>query len=114
MLRATAESLLHDLETFGLFFESLALRDLRACADTIDAQVFHYRDSEGLEVDTIIECPDGTWAACEVKLGGDQAIDQAANNLARLQNRLSADKWSMLASLNIITAGTAWTPEARC
>jgi predicted AAA+ superfamily ATPase len=107
VLRATPESLLQDLEAFALFFESLALRDLRAYADLIDAQVFHYRDSENLEVDTIIERPDGTWAACEIKLGGDRAIDRAAVTLRRLQNRLSADKWSMLASLNIISAGTA-------
>jgi predicted AAA+ superfamily ATPase len=106
VLRASPDSLLHDLETFGLFFESLALRDLRAYADTIDAQVFHYRDSEGLEVDMIVERPDGRWAACEIKLGGEQAIEQAAANVRRLQGRLSADKWSMLASLNIVTAGT--------
>lgn len=105
VLRATPDSFLKDLETFGLFFESLAIRDLRAYADTIDAQVFHYRDSEGLEVDAIIERPDGTWAACEIKLGGESNIDQAATNLARLQNRLPASKWHQLASLNVITAG---------
>ena len=106
-LRATPESLLKDLETFGLFFESLVIRDLRAYADTIDAQVFHYRDSEGLEVDAIIERPDGAWAACEVKLGGESNIDRAATTMARLQNRVSADKWSRLGSMNVITAGTA-------
>ncbi|MDR1213496.1 MAG: DUF4143 domain-containing protein [Propionibacteriaceae bacterium] len=107
VLRATPDSLLNDLETFGLFFESLAIRDLRVYADTIDAQVFHYRDSEGLEVDAIIERPDGAWTAYEVKLGGESSIDQAAANLARLRNRVSADKWSQLASLNVITAGAA-------
>jgi len=107
VLRVTPDSLLRDLEAFGLFFESLAIRDLRAYADTVDAQVFHYRDSENLEVDAIIERPDGTWAACEIKLGGSEAIEQAASSLLRLQNRLPADKWSMLASLNIITAGPA-------
>jgi predicted AAA+ superfamily ATPase len=107
VLRVTPDSLLKDMEAFGLFFESLAIRDLRAYADTIDGRVFHYRDSEGLEVDAIIERPDGAWAACEVKLGGESSIDQAAANLARLRNRVSADKWSQLASLNVITAGTA-------
>jgi len=105
-LRATPDTLLGDLETLGLFFESLAIRDLRAYADTIDARVFHYRDSEGLEVDAIIERPDGAWAACEVKLGGDSSIEQAATNMVRLQNRISVDKWSHCTSLNVITAGS--------
>ncbi|MDR0284089.1 MAG: DUF4143 domain-containing protein [Propionibacteriaceae bacterium] len=105
-LRVTPAVLLNDLETFGLFFESLVIRDLRAYADTIDARVFHYRDSEGLEVDAIIERPDGAWAACEIKLGGEPAIDQAAATMARLRNRLPVDTWSRLASRNVITAGT--------
>jgi len=104
-LRATPESLLQDLETMGLFFESLVIRDLRAYADTIDAQVYHYRDSEALEVDAIVERPDGVWAACEVKLGGEASIDQAAKNLFRLRGRISPAKWNKNASLNIITAG---------
>ncbi|MCL2803490.1 MAG: DUF4143 domain-containing protein [Micrococcales bacterium] len=104
-LRVTPGTLLDDVETLGLFFESLAVRDLRAYADTINSRVFHYRDAEGLEVDTVIERPDGTWAACEIKLGGQWAIDQAATNLLRLRNRLTPDKWSRVASLNIITAG---------
>ncbi|MCL2788535.1 MAG: DUF4143 domain-containing protein [Micrococcales bacterium] len=106
-LRATPTSLEKDPETLGLFFESLAIRDLRAYADTIDAQVYHYRDAEGLEIDAVIERPDGTWAACEIKLGGQAAIDQAAKNLHRLRHRLPQHKWSQAASLNIITAGPA-------
>jgi len=105
-LRATPSSLMEDLETFGLFFESLAIRDLRAYSDTEDADVFHYRDANGLEIDAVIERPDGSWAACEVKLGGQSAIDQAAANLSRLQSRLKPDKWASMRSLNIITAGS--------
>jgi predicted AAA+ superfamily ATPase len=105
VLRVAPDSLLKDLEAFGLLFESLAIRDLRAYADTMEARVFHYRDSEGLEIDTIIERPDGAWVACEIKLGGEASIDQAALNLARLRDRLTAEKWSRLVSLNVITAG---------
>ena len=94
-LRATPTALLDDLETLGLLFESLAIRDLRAYADTIDAQVYHYRDSEGLEIDAIVEAPDGRWAGFEVKLGGQSAIDQAVANLSRLRARLTDDKWSL-------------------
>lgn len=31
--------------------------------------MFRYRDNTGLEIDTIIESPDGSWGAMEVKLG---------------------------------------------
>jgi len=105
-IRATPTTLLNDLETLGLFFESLAIRDLRAYADTMDATVYHYRDADGLEADAIIERPDGAWIACEIKLGGEDAIDQAAAKLLQLRNRVTENKWSKVASLNIITAGT--------
>jgi len=104
-LRTTPASLLADLDALGLFFESLAIRDLRVLADTIDARVYHYRDASGLEVDAVIERPDGTWAACEIKLGGAAVIDQAAATLRRLQDRLTPAKWSQVSSLNVITAG---------
>lgn len=104
-IRATPESLLSDIEALGLFFESLAVRDLRTYADTIGARVYHYRDAEGLEVDTIVERPDGAWIAGEIKLGGQPAIDKAASNLLRLENRLPPSKWATASSLNIITAG---------
>lgn len=104
-LRATPDVLLQDMNTFGLFFESLAIRDLRAYADTINAQVWHYRDSDGFEIDAVIERPDGTWAACEIKLGGQVAIDQAAANLRRLQCKVTQSKWSQVSSLNVITGG---------
>ncbi len=61
--------LLSDLNTVGLLFESLAVRDIRVCADEADAGVFHYRDSTGLEIDAIIERRDGAWIGVEVKLG---------------------------------------------
>ena len=83
----------------------MVVRDLRALADAADCQVFHYRDSTGYEVDAVIERYNGEWAAVEVKLGGQDAIEAAATNLAKLQTRLSAQKWAQCQSLNVITAG---------
>jgi len=104
-LRATPSGLLQDLKTFGLLFESMVVRDLRALADAADCQVYYYRDSTGYEVDAIIERHDGAWAGVEVKLGGQEAIDKAAKNLVKLRTRLTSDKWSRCRSLNVITAG---------
>ena len=69
-LGISADRLLEDLNAMGLLFESMVVRDLRVYADIVDARVFHYRDSSGLEIDAIVERRDGAWIGVEVKLGG--------------------------------------------
>ncbi len=85
-LRATPERLLGDLRFLGLLFESLVIRDLRIYAQANDAEVFHYREKGGLEVDAVVEAADGRWAAFEIKLG-PRWIDEGAKNLRRLAAR---------------------------
>jgi predicted AAA+ superfamily ATPase len=104
-LRVTPDSLLSDLNAFGFFFESLAIRDLRVYADAVGASVSHYRDSSNLEIDAIIERYDGKWAAVEIKLGGDKAIDEAVSNFIKLKRRFTEKKLSDLTSCTIVTAG---------
>ena len=86
-LRATPQRLLSDLEYLGLLFESMVIRDLRVYAQAVGAEVFHYREKGGLEVDAVVETDDGRWAAFEVKLG-DRWFDQAARSLRRLADRM--------------------------
>ncbi len=86
-LRATPERLMADLRYFGLLFESMVIRDLRVYAQAINAEVFHYREKGGLEVDAIVEADDGRWVAFEIKLG-DRWVDQGARNLRRLGQRM--------------------------
>lgn len=106
-LGAGSESLLADLNTFGLLFESLCVRDLRVHADALGGSVYHYRDDSNLEVDAIVELGDGTWSAFEVKLGGGSHIEAAAANLTKLRGKVSARRAEQLRSLNVITAGNA-------
>ena len=85
-LRATPDRLVGDLRFLGLLFESLVIRDLRIYAQANDAEVFHYREKGGLEVDAIVEAADGRWAAFEIKL--DQSgVDEGAKNLRCLAER---------------------------
>jgi predicted AAA+ superfamily ATPase len=105
VLRATPEGLLGDLATMGFFFESLCVRDLRVHADLAGASVSHYRDSSGLEIDAVLERHDGKWAAVEVKLGGEAAMEAAAANFAKLRARLTPAKLANLASMTVLTAG---------
>ena len=85
-LRATPERLVGDLGFLGLLFESLVIRDLRIYAQANDAEVFHYREKGGLEVDAVVEAADGRWAAFEIKLG-ERWVDEGARNLRRLAQR---------------------------
>lgn len=102
-LRATPSRLLEDLNTLGLLFESLVVRDLRIYAELLDGEVLHYRDSNGLEVDAIVELDDGRWGAFEVKLGtGD--IDAWAGRLLEFAATVDTAKVGAPAVLGIVTA----------
>jgi len=101
-LGTTPERLLRDVETLGLLFESLVVRDLRIYAQAMDASVYHYRDSTDLEADAIVEWRDGAWAAFEVKLGPG-AVDAAAEALLRVGARVDPAKHGKPALLAVIT-----------
>ncbi|MXZ29981.1 MAG: ATP-binding protein [Acidimicrobiia bacterium] len=103
-LGAGPQQLFEDRETLGLLFESLAVRDLRIYAQNSGASVYHYRDGNQLEVDIVVQRRDGTWLAAEVKLGRPSAIDQGADSLARLRDRIDYDRMAEPAKLLVITA----------
>lgn len=102
-LRASPERLLADLEWFGLLFESLVIRDLRIFAQANDAEVRHYRDNTGLEVDAIVAVADGAWAAFEIKLGG-RWVDEAAERLLTFASRIDPAKSGPPRMLGVIVA----------
>lgn len=102
LLDASPEDLFRDIETFGLLFESLVVRDLRIYTEYIGGYVYHYRDKNGLEADAIIHLNDGRWAAIEVKLGSHE-IDNAAKNLIKLSNQVDSSNSKGPAFLMVIT-----------
>lgn len=105
LLRASPERLLADIETLGLLFESLVVRDLRVYSEGLGGDVFHYRDNTGLEVDAIVERLDGVWVAVEVKLSpGAEAVDRAAVSLLRLRDKIASARQSDLAGLVVVTS----------
>ena len=110
-LRARPTRLVRDLDFLGLLFESMVVRDLRVYAQAADAEVFHYREKSGLEVDAIVQANDGRWAAFEVKLGEGRA-DQAARNLLRLTAKVDQKRMGAPAALGVITSsGYGYTRE---
>jgi uncharacterized protein len=87
----------------GLLFESLMVRDLRVYCEPLDATVHRYRDSDGVEVDIIAQCRNGTWGAFEVKLGIGQE-DEAAANMLKFSAKIETSKVGTAAVLAVVTA----------
>ena len=110
-MRASPERILRDLNLFGFLFESMVVRDLRVYAQSIDAAVLQYRDSDGLEIDSIVETSDGRWAAFEIKLGGS-GVDDGAANLRRFVKRIDTAKCGEPVALGVIVGtGYAYTRQ---
>ncbi|MDE5612604.1 MAG: DUF4143 domain-containing protein [Odoribacter sp.] len=98
------DDLINDLETFGLLFETLCVRDLRVYADALDGKVYHYRDKEGLECDAVIHRRDGSYGLIEVKLGGDKAIEHGAETLKTLKDKIDTTRMKAPSFLMVLTA----------
>lgn len=104
-LRASPEQLVSDIKTLGFLFESLVVRDLRVYSQPEQASVYHYRDSDDLEVDAIVARDDGAWLAVEIKLGHrSDTVDAAAASLLRLSDKVATSRRSDLAGLVVVTA----------
>ena len=81
---ASPNDLINDLNTFGLIFESLCIRDLRVYAESINGNVYHYRDAGDLECDAVIHLRNGLYGLVEIKLDGDNLISEVVENLKKL------------------------------
>lgn len=95
--------LMNDLNTFGLFFETLCVRDLRVYADALDGSVYHYRDKNGLECDAVIHLRNGSYGLIEIKLGGETWIEEAAKTLTALSNIIDTDRMKAPAFRMVLT-----------
>ena len=86
------KDLINDLKSFGFFFEDMVVRDLRVYAEALDGKLYHYRDSTGLECDTVLHRRNGSYALIEVKLGGKDLIDEGAANMLKLSKNIDTDR----------------------
>ncbi len=98
------KDLIADLNTMGLFFETLCVRDLRVFADALDGQIYHFRDKNGLECDAVMHLRNGKYGLIEVKLGGDKLIEEGAKNLLTLAEKINTEKMSSPSFLMVLTA----------
>ncbi len=103
-LRIGPEDLINDLKTFGLIFETMCVRDLRIYAEALDGDVYHYRDSNGLECDAVIHLRNGKYGLIEIKLGGEKLIEEGVKNLKKLESIIDTTKMPSPSFLTILTA----------
>jgi hypothetical protein len=98
------DDLMRDLNTFGLFFETLCVRDLRVYADALDGEVYHFRDKNGLECDAVVHLRNGSFGLVEIKLGGERLIQEAVDTLTSLASKIDTSKMKEPSFLMILTA----------
>ena len=96
--------LMKDLNTTGFLFETLCIRDLRVFAEALNGKVYHYRDKNGLECDAVVHLRDGRYALIEIKLGGPSLIDEGAQTLQQLTQRIDTARMNEPAFRMVLTA----------
>lgn len=94
--------LIKDLKTFGFIFETLCIRDLRVYAESINGKVYHYKDAQDLECDAVIHLRNGEYGLIEIKLGGDQLIEEGVKNLLKMKNVIDTEKMNVPSFLMVL------------
>lgn len=97
------EDLVNDLNTFGLMFETLCVRDLRVYSDALGGTVFHYRDKSNLECDAVVHLDNGSYGLIEIKLGGKDLINEGAKTLITLAEKIDTEKMKKPSFLMVLT-----------
>lgn len=93
----------NDLNTFGLMFETMAVRDLRVYAEALDGDVFHYRDKNGLECDAVIHLHNGSYGLVEIKLGGSKLEEEGAKTMKELAKKIDTTRMKEPSFLMVLT-----------
>ena len=96
--------LINDLETFGLIFEDMAVRDLRVYAEALSGKLYHYRDNTGVECDAVLHRRNGTYGLIEIKLGGEKKINEGVESLMTLADKIDTTKMSKPSFMMVLTA----------
>lgn len=96
--------LINDLNTFVLIFETLCIRDLRVYTEALNGKVYHFRDRNGLECDAVIHLRNGSYGLVEVKLGGDDLINEGVKTLKSLASKIDTERMKLPSFLMVLTA----------
>lgn len=95
--------LINDLNTMGLLFETMCVRDLRVYSDSLDGSVYHYRDKNGLECDAVVHLRNGSYGLVEIKLGGATLIEEGCKTLLSLSKIIDTTRMKAPSFLMVLT-----------
>lgn len=95
--------LINDLNTFGLIFETLAVRDLRVYAESLNGKIYHYRDKNNLECDAVVHLRNGSYGLIEIKIGGSELVNDGAESLKTLSDKIDTTKMKKPSFLMVLT-----------
>lgn len=93
-----------DTKTFGVLFETLAIRDLRTYAEELDGKMYHYLDKSGLECDAVMHLTNGSYGLIEMKLGGDALIAKGVETLQELSAKIDTARMKDPSFKMVLTA----------
>lgn len=111
-LNMSPNDLLNDPKTFGFLFEDFAIKELTIYVESLDGEIRHFRDGNGLECDAVIHLPNGNYALVEIKLGGDELINEGISNLKLIEDKIRENKQKLPSFKMILTAcGDAWKKD---
>ena len=96
--------LMNDIKTFGYLFETMAVRDLRVYAQSLNGLVSHYLDASGLECDAVVHLRNGSYGLVEIKLGGKELIEKGARTLCKLAERIDTVRMKEPSFKMVLTA----------
>ena len=97
------QDLINDLNTFGLLFETMAVRDLRVYTEALNGKVYHFRDKNGLECDAVVHLRDGHYGLVEIKLGGEDKIKDGVDALKDLAGKIDTGKMKAPSFMMVLT-----------
>ena len=103
------KELLNDMSTCGLFFETLAIRDLRTYAEELGGRIYHYHDKSGLECDAVMRLENGRYGLIEIKTGGDALVAKGVKSLKALSEKIDTTKMPNPSFMMILTADGDFT-----
>lgn len=94
--------LLGDINTLCLFFETMCVRDLRVYTDKLNGNVYHFRDANGLECDSVVHLKNGNYGLVEIKLGGEKLIEEGAKSLKKVASKIDTKRMKEPSFLMIV------------
>lgn len=114
-LKMRPNDLLNDPNTFGFLFEDFVVKELSIYISQFDGEIRHFRDGNGLECDAVLRLPDGKYGLVEIKLGGEQLINEGISNLKSIENKIKDNKHTSPSFKMIVTAcGDAQIKDGVC